>query len=113
MTLAKVNIRTMGEGPGADIPVHLDGVAAGMGTHGAEIGAKPGLNVGTHGVRQGTAESFALSDLGFDINSSVEAVGHRSSRFGLDRFGFFLSLHRARGYRVRCVYYIACHAIGF
>ena len=75
MTLAKVNVGAMGEGLGTDGLIHLQSVAAGMDTHLAEIHAKPGLHVGAHRVRQGTAAPFTQADLRFDIGSSLEAVG--------------------------------------
>jgi hypothetical protein len=61
---------------GADGLVHLDGVAAGVDTHLAEIRAKSRLHVVTHNIRQGTAAPFAQADLRFDIVSRLEAAGH-------------------------------------
>src|SRR5215475_2667466 len=73
MTLAKVNVGAVGEGLGTDIPVHVYSVATGVDTHLTEIHTKPWLHVGTHSVWQGTATSFTLTDLSFNIGSCLEA----------------------------------------
>src|SRR5262245_12351668 len=71
----KVDVGAVGEGSGADISVHLDGIAAGVGLYITEVHAKSGLHIGTHGLRQRTAASFALTKLDFDIGFSLKAVG--------------------------------------
>jgi len=90
MTLAKVDVGAVGEGLGTDIPVHVYSVATGVDTHLTEIHTKPWLHVGTHSVWQGTATSFALTDLSFNIGSCLEAFSQCTRGFGLDQFGFVL-----------------------
>ena len=71
---AKVNVGAVGESLSADGLIHLQSVGSGMDPHLAEIGAKPRFHVGAHGIWQGTPTSFALTDLRFNISSSLEAV---------------------------------------
>ena len=54
-----------------------------------EIGPKPRLHVSTHTVRKGTATSFTLIDLSFDIICRLKAFSQSTGGFDLDRFGFF------------------------
>ena len=96
MTLAKVNVGAVGEGLGTDIPVHVYSVATGVDTHLTEVHTKPWLHVGTHSVWHGTATSFTLTDLSFNIGSCLEAFSQCTRGFVLFCVGLSLQGFSAR-----------------